>query len=63
MSVTSKLEINIEQVKKFIRDLDRQLADSPDDVSLAMSRQSMANHLEELEQKLAEAEKELATAH
>ena len=58
MSNTIKLENNIDRVKKFIRDIDRRLAAVPDDVSLLMSRESMMNHLDELEQKLIEADVE-----
>ena len=58
MSNTIKLENNIDRVKKFIRDIDRRLAATPDDVSLLMSRESMMNHLDELEQKLIEADVE-----
>ena len=58
MSNTIKLEKNIDRVKKFIRDIDRRLAATPDDVSLLMSRESMMNHLDELEQKLIEADVE-----
>ena len=54
-----KLENNIDRVKKFIRDIDRRLAATPDDVSLLMSRESMMNHLNELEQKLVETDTEL----
>ena len=54
-----KLENNIDRVKKFVRDIDRRLAAAPDDISLLMSRESMMNHLNELEQKLVEADTEL----
>jgi len=64
MTNTTKLESNIDRVKKMIRDIDRRLAMTPDDVSLLMSHESMMNHLEELEQQLveADAEKELVPA-
>jgi hypothetical protein len=60
----AKLEHNMERVKKLIRDIDRQLSAAPDDVSLIMSRESMINHLGELEEQLveADAEAELVTA-
>ena len=58
MTNTTKLESNIDRVKKMIRDIDRRLAMMPDDVSLLMSHESMMNHLEELEQQLVEAEAE-----
>ena len=64
MTNTTKLESNIDRVKKMIRDIDHRLAMVPDDVSLLMSHESMMNHLEELEQQLveADAEKELVPA-
>jgi len=64
MTDTTKLESNIDRVKKMIRDIDRRLAMAPDDVSLHMSHESMMNHLGELEQQLveADAEKELVPA-
>ena len=58
MSNTAKLENNIERVKKLICDIDHRLAFVPDDVSLLMSRESMTNHLGELEQQLIEADTE-----
>ena len=58
MSITAKLESNIERVKRMIRDIDNRLSTVPDDVSLLMSRESMTNHLNELEQKLIEADAE-----
>ena len=58
MTDTIKLESNIDRVKKMIRDIDRRLAMTPNDVSLLMSHESMMNHLEELEQQLVEAEAE-----
>jgi hypothetical protein len=58
MTNTTKLESNIDRVKKMIRDIDRRLAMAPDDVSLLMSHESMMNHLEELEQHLVEADAE-----
>jgi archaellum component FlaC len=64
MSNTAKLENNLDQVKKLIRDIDHRLSLVPDDVSLLMSRESMVNHLDELEEQLieADAESELVTA-
>jgi len=64
MSNTAKLENNLDQVKKLIRDIDHRLSLVPDDVSLLMSRESMVNHLDELEEQLieADAEAELVTA-
>ena len=62
MTNITKLENNIDRVKKMIRDIDRRLAMTPDDVSLLMSHESMVNHLEELEQQLVEAETELVPA-
>ena len=56
MPNTTKLENNIERVKKLIRDIDHRLAIAPDDVSLLMSHESMMNHLDELEQQLIEAD-------
>ena len=58
MSKTAKLENNIERVKKMIRDIDLRLSIAPDDVSLLMSRESMTNHLGELEEQLIEADAE-----
>jgi hypothetical protein len=58
MSTIVKLENNIERVKKLIRDIDHRLSIAPADVSLLMSRESMTNHLNELEQKLIEADAE-----
>jgi hypothetical protein len=58
MSNTVKLENNIERVKKMIREIDNRLSIAPNDVSLFMSRESMTNHLNELEQKLIEADAE-----
>jgi hypothetical protein len=54
----------MERVKKLIRDIDLRLSVAPDDVSLLMSRESMMNHLGELEGQLieADAEAELVTA-
>jgi len=64
MQETTKLDNNVERVKKMIRDIDHLLSVAPDDVSLLMSRESMVNHLGELEQQLIEAdtEAELVTA-
>jgi hypothetical protein len=64
MSNTAKLENNMERVKKLIRDIDLRLSVAPDDVSLLMSRESMMNHLGELEEQLieADAEAKLVTA-
>ena len=64
MSNTARLENNVERVKKLIRDIDHRLSVTPDDVSLLMSRESMTNHLGELEEQLieADAETELVTA-
>ena len=62
MSNTIKLEINIERVKKLIRDIDHRLSVAPDDVSLLMSRESMMSHLDELEQQLVEADAEVELA-
>ena len=64
MSNIAKLENNLERVKKLIRDIDRRLSVAPDDISLLMSRESMTNHLGELEEQLieADAEAELVTA-
>jgi len=58
MSNAAKLESNIERVKRMIRDIDNRLSVTPDDVSLFMSHESMTNHLNELEQKLIEADAE-----
>jgi chromosome segregation ATPase len=58
MSNTARLESNIERVKRMIRDIDNRLSTAPDDVSLFMSHESMKNHLNELEQKLIEADAE-----
>jgi len=64
MSNIANLENNVERVKKLIRDIDRRLSVAPNDVSLLMSRESMMNHLGELEDQLIEAdtEAELVTA-
>ena len=64
MSNIAKLEHNMERVKNLIRDIDHRLSVAPDDVSLLMSRESMMNHLGELEEQLieADAEAELVTA-
>jgi hypothetical protein len=62
MPNTDKLEANIERVKKLIRDIDQRLSVAPDDISLLMSRESMLNHLDELEQQLIEADAELVMA-
>jgi archaellum component FlaC len=62
MSNIAKLENNVERVKKMIQDIDRRLSVVPDDVSLLMSRESMLNHLSELEEQQIKAEAELVVA-
>jgi len=62
MSNIAKLENNVERVKKMIQEIDHRLSVAPDDVSLLMSRESMLNHLGELEEQQIKAEAELVMA-
>jgi hypothetical protein len=62
MSNILKLENNVDRVKKMIRDIDHQLSVTPEDVSLLMSRESMLNHLGELEGQLIEIDAEAGLA-